>query len=79
LLVVLAIGEPDTIRDLGDAGGETDARVPADDGEVARAACEVEVAWCLSEGGDVAIALAFARLAAIAAAILVFFVLGVDG
>jgi hypothetical protein len=67
------------IRDLGDVGGETDARVPEDDGEVARA-CEVEVAWCLSEGGDVAMALAFARLAAIAAAILVFFVLvGVEG
>jgi hypothetical protein len=73
------MGEPDTIRDLGDAGGETDARVPAEDGEVARKACELEVAWCLSEGGDVAIAFAFARLAAIAAAILVFFVVGVEG
>jgi hypothetical protein len=69
----------DIIRDLGDAGGETEARVPAEDGEVARAACELEVAWCLSEGGEVAIALAFARLAAIAAAILVFFVVGVEG
>jgi hypothetical protein len=36
-------------------------------------ACEVLVAWCISDGGALAIALAFARLAAIAAATLLFF------
>lgn len=55
------------LRRLGDA-----ARLIG--GEVARTAWDVDVAWCRSVGGAVAIAFAFALLAAIAAAILVFFV-----
>lgn len=45
-------------------------------GDVARIVCEVEVAWCLRLGGAVAIAFALARLAAIAAATLLFFAFG---
>lgn len=41
-------------------------------------ACEVLVARCIREGGALAIALAFARLAAIAAATLDFLVAGCD-
>jgi hypothetical protein len=39
---------------------------------MALAICDEDVAWCLSVGGAVAIAFAFARLAAIAAATLLF-------
>jgi hypothetical protein len=45
-------------------------------GDMVRAA---DVAWCRSVGGAVAITLAFARLAAMAAAKLLFFACGVDG
>lgn len=38
----------------------------------------VEVAWCRNEGGSLAINFAFARLAAIAAAMLLFFVGGAE-
>lgn len=80
VLIVRVIGVLETILDLGEVGGERDARGPRGVGEAARTACEVEVAWCLNVGGDVAIAFAFARLAAIAAATLVFLVfLGVVG
>ena len=48
-------------------------------GEVVPAVRDVDVAWCLRVGGAVAIALALARLAAIAAATLLFFKLGVVG
>lgn len=41
--------------------------------------CDVEVAWCLNDGGAVAITFAFARLAAIAAATLLFLTFGVAG
>lgn len=47
-------------------------------GDVVRAAAwDVAVAWCLKVGGAVAIAFAFARLAAIAAATLLFLGTGV--
>ena len=45
-------------------------------GEIVRAA---DVAWCRNVGGEVAITFAFARLAAMAAATLVFFAAGVTG
>ena len=45
-------------------------------GDMVRA---VDVAWCRRVGGAVAMALAFARLAAIAAATLLFFTCGVAG
>jgi hypothetical protein len=45
-------------------------------GDIVRAA---DVAWCRSVGGAVAMALAFARLAAMAAATLLFFTCGVVG
>lgn len=45
-------------------------------GDMVRA---VDVAWCRSVGGAVAMALAFARLAAMAAAKLLFFACGVAG
>ncbi len=45
-------------------------------GDVARIVWDVEVAWCLRVGGAVAMAFALARLAAIAAATLLFLVLG---
>ena len=71
----------DNIRDLGVDGGETDARFPGEEGDTVRclkegdvALCDAEVAWCRRVGGAVAMAFALARLAAIAAATLVFFV-----
>jgi hypothetical protein len=45
-------------------------------GDMVRA---VDVAWCRSVGGAVAMTLAFARLAAMAAAKLLFFACGVAG
>jgi hypothetical protein len=77
------IRDLDDEEEMGERSGD-DGRVEVElcdkDGEAARlmggdaalTACEVEVAWCLKLGGDVAIALAFARLAAIAAATLLF-------
>jgi hypothetical protein len=75
----LAAG-PDTILERGERGGEPVLPVESDGdmarfcGEIVRAA---DVAWWRSVGGAVAIALALARLAAIAAAMLLFFVAGV--
>jgi hypothetical protein len=81
-LILSGRGLPfDKFRDLGD-GGEADDRETGDNerttpfgdwgGDVVLAICEVDVAWCLSVGGAVAITFAFARLAAIAAATLLF-------
>lgn len=59
----------DPVRDVGD---------PGDPGDPERRwlgrLCEAEVAWWRKVGGAVAMALAFARLAAMAAATLDFFV-----
>lgn len=74
-------GEP-VERDKGDAARSVPGLFDETDGELGRrggvttAARAVEVAWCLSEGGALAIAFAFARLAAIAAATLLFLVVG---
>jgi hypothetical protein len=77
-----------TILERGRAGGEPGVArpetLPVDregerdrcGGDMVRAA---DVAWCRNVGGAVAIALALARLAAIAAATLVFFAVGVVG
>lgn len=56
-------------------GGET-SRLPV--GDIARTACDVLVAWWRRDGGAAAFALAFARVAAIAAATLLFLALGVS-
>lgn len=56
-------------------GGETS---PLPVGDIARAACDVLVAWWRRDGGAAAFALAFARVAAIAAATLLFLTLGVS-
>lgn len=56
-------------------GGETSRR-PV--GDIARAACDVLVAWWRRLGGAAAFAFAFARVAAIAAATLLFLALGVS-
>lgn len=64
------------LRERGEAG----VVAPRKGGELARAACEDDVAWWRRVGGDSAMAFAFARLAAIAAAMLVFLVaFGVTG
>ena len=72
-----ACGDKDRVAPLGDKGGE---EVDFVGGDNALALCEVDVAWCLREGGAAAIAFALARLAAIAAATLFFLaVVGVTG
>lgn len=83
----------ETIRDFCE-GGEVDMRRGdegraieflgddklGDPARLAGATCDEAVAWCRRVGGAVAIALAFARLAAIAAATLLFLAgFGVEG
>lgn len=84
---------PETILDLGGDRivGEVPRTLPMDVlavnggdtsclpvGDNARAACDVLVAWWRRDGGAAAFALALARVAAIAAATLLFLVLGVS-
>lgn len=78
LVVVLTWGVKTTGRDRG---GEP-TELFDNDGDRGRlgevVVLAVEVAWCRKEGGSWAIALALARLAAIAAEILLFFVGGTE-
>lgn len=71
------VGELLSLTDFPD--GLLGELVPLEGGETAPVVRDVDVAWCLRVGGAFAIAFAFARLAAIAAATLLFFKLGVVG